>query len=98
MGGLSTWHWVIALVIILIIFGPDRLPQLAKAVGKSMRELKEGMSGVGQEMQQTMKEPPSTPAQTTTPPAAPATPAQTKGYDVLNKDYVEHQPEKPKNT
>lgn len=58
MGGLSTWHWVIALVIILIIFGPDRLPQLAKAVGKSMRELKDGMSGVGQEMQQAMKEPP----------------------------------------
>ncbi len=72
MGGLSTWHWVIALVIILIIFGPDRLPQLAKAVGKSMRELKEGMSVVGQEIQQTMKEPPKSESQQTTTPPAPS--------------------------
>ncbi|MCE5229896.1 twin-arginine translocase TatA/TatE family subunit [bacterium] len=82
MGGLSTWHWIIALVIILIIFGPDRLPQLARAVGKSMRELKDGMSGVGQEMQQAMKEPPKT-----TEPSTPA-PSQTS----------EHEPEEPKNT
>ncbi len=85
MGGLSTWHWVIALVIILIIFGPDRLPQLAKAVGKSMRELKEGMSGVGQEIQQTMKEPPKSESQQTTTPPAPS-------------QNAEQQPDEPKHT
>ncbi len=36
---------IIVLIIILILFGPKKLPQLAKAIGKSVREYKKGVEG-----------------------------------------------------
>lgn len=35
----------IVLVIVLILFGPKRLPQLGKMFGKTMRNVREGMEG-----------------------------------------------------
>ena len=35
----------IVLVIALVIFGPKRLPDLGKSLGKGMREFKESISG-----------------------------------------------------
>lgn len=36
---------LVVLVIILVIFGPKRLPQLGRQLGSGMREFKEGISG-----------------------------------------------------
>jgi len=36
---------IIVLVIILILFGPKKLPQLARAIGKSVREYRKGTEG-----------------------------------------------------
>lgn len=36
---------IILLIIILILFGPGRLPQLARALGESIREFRKAMSG-----------------------------------------------------
>jgi sec-independent protein translocase protein TatA len=36
-------HLIIILVIALIIFGPGRLPELGKGLGKSIREFKKAM-------------------------------------------------------
>ena len=36
----------VILVIILIIYGPKRLPQIGKAVGKSMRNMKDALNGI----------------------------------------------------
>lgn len=36
---------VIALVIILLLFGPSQLPRTARAIGQSVTELRRGMSG-----------------------------------------------------
>lgn len=33
------------LFIVLLIFGPSKLPQLAKSIGKAIRELRQSMSG-----------------------------------------------------
>ncbi len=35
----------IVLVIALVIFGPKRLPELGKSLGRGMREFKESISG-----------------------------------------------------
>lgn len=35
----------IILVIVLLLFGPKRLPQLGKMFGKTMRNVREGMEG-----------------------------------------------------
>jgi len=37
-------HLIIILVIALIIFGPGKLPELGKGLGKSIREFKKAMS------------------------------------------------------
>jgi len=36
---------LILLAIILILFGAKKLPELARGVGESVRELKKGLSG-----------------------------------------------------
>jgi sec-independent protein translocase protein TatA len=38
---------IIVLVIVLLIFGPKRLPGLGKQLGSGMRELKDSISGKG---------------------------------------------------
>ncbi|MDX6627843.1 MAG: sec-independent protein translocase protein TatA, partial [Gaiellales bacterium] len=35
----------IVLIIALVIFGPKRLPDLGKSLGKGMREFKDSLSG-----------------------------------------------------
>ena len=40
MGALEPPHLILILVLVLIIFGPGKLPQLGKAVGDGLRELK----------------------------------------------------------
>jgi len=47
--GLGPMELVIILVIILIIFGPKRLPQLGKSLGKTMKAIREGSDGTGED-------------------------------------------------
>ena len=37
------WEWIIILVIVVIIFGVGRLPEIGGALGKSIRDFKKGM-------------------------------------------------------
>jgi sec-independent protein translocase protein TatA len=39
-GALQPLHLVLILVVVLIIFGPGKLPDVGKAVGKTIREFK----------------------------------------------------------
>jgi len=43
---LSTPDLAIILLIVLLLFGSKRLPELSKSVGTSLRELKKGLSDV----------------------------------------------------
>jgi len=45
MGPIGPLELGIVLVIVLIIFGPKRLPGLGKQLGSGMREFKEGITG-----------------------------------------------------
>ncbi len=38
-------HIIFILVIVLIIFGPGKLPELGKGLGKGIREFKEAVKG-----------------------------------------------------
>lgn len=38
-------EWVIILVIVLLLFGPKRLPDLARGLGKGLRGFKEEVRG-----------------------------------------------------
>lgn len=39
-GALQPLHLVLILVVVLILFGPGKLPDVGKAVGKTIREFK----------------------------------------------------------
>ncbi len=38
-------HLLIILAIALVVFGPSRLPEMGKALGKSVRDFKKALSG-----------------------------------------------------
>lgn len=40
MFGLSVWEVVIVLVVALLVLGPERLPDVARQLGRGMRELR----------------------------------------------------------
>jgi sec-independent protein translocase protein TatA len=72
--------WIIAiLVVVLIIFGPGRLPELGAGIGKAMREFRKATSEMTAEVTNATQPAPAPPP-AATPPAAPAptesTPAQ----------------------
>lgn len=43
------WEWIIILVVILLLFGGSRLPQLAKSIGQSKRAFREGLDAEDEE-------------------------------------------------
>lgn len=46
MFGLGAMEMVVILVLALIIFGPGKLPEVGKAVGKAFNEFKRAASGL----------------------------------------------------
>jgi len=43
-GGLGGWEILLVILIILIFFGAKRIPELAKGLGKGIREFKDATS------------------------------------------------------
>ncbi len=41
----SGWEIAVVLVIVLVIFGPKRLPDLGRSLGSGMREFKDSVTG-----------------------------------------------------
>ncbi|HJG36586.1 twin-arginine translocase TatA/TatE family subunit [Enorma phocaeensis] len=39
------FEWVVILIAVLVIFGPKQLPKLGKALGSTVKNLREGMQG-----------------------------------------------------
>lgn len=47
---------ILILVIALIIFGPNKLPEIGRAVGKSMKEFKNATSGLSDDVKKEIRE------------------------------------------
>jgi sec-independent protein translocase protein TatA len=47
---------IILLVVALLVFGPKKLPEMGRSIGKGMREFKNSVTGYGEE---TVELPPS---------------------------------------
>ncbi len=56
MGMPGSTEMIIVLIIVLIIFGPKNLPRLAQSFGRSVRELKKGLQGMGDDVKGSMDE------------------------------------------
>ena len=63
----SHWVWIIILlVVVLIIFGPGRLPELGGAVGKAMREFRKATTELTNEVTSAAQAKPEPPPPTAT--------------------------------
>jgi sec-independent protein translocase protein TatA len=43
MGGLSIWHWLIVLLVVVLIFGTKKLRNIGQDLGGAVKGFKEGM-------------------------------------------------------
>ena len=90
MFGIGTPELLVILVVALIVLGPQRLPEVARALGKGLAELRRATSGLTDELQnarilleeetqKAARKPPTFPAVPAAPgpvPQAPEPPAQ----------------------
>jgi sec-independent protein translocase protein TatA len=49
MFGLGTQELLVILVIVLVMFGGSKLPEIARSLGKSMHEFKKGIDEGGRD-------------------------------------------------
>jgi len=80
--GIGTGELVILLVVLLLVFGAKRLPEMGRSLGKGMREFKEGVAGA----QESVDEPVPPPARELPPassqPDSEESPAETERQTV----------------
>ena len=43
--GIGIWEIAILLLVALLVFGPKRLPEMGRSLGRGMREFKDSVSG-----------------------------------------------------
>ena len=43
MGGLSVWHWLIVLLVVVLIFGTKKLRNIGSDLGGAVKNFKEGV-------------------------------------------------------
>ena len=56
MFDLGMQELIVIFVVALIIFGPQRLPELARALGKGMAELRKSLQGVKEQIETEVEE------------------------------------------
>ncbi len=54
IGGLGGWEVFLILLVVLLLFGAKRLPELARGLGKGIREFKGAVEGIEKELDKTV--------------------------------------------
>jgi sec-independent protein translocase protein TatA len=44
------WEWIIILVVVLLLFGGKKIPELMKGIGKGVKGFKDGIKGLEEEI------------------------------------------------
>jgi sec-independent protein translocase protein TatA len=56
MFGLGMQELIIIMIIVVVLFGATRLPQLGSGIGKAIRNFKEGINEISEEVKTEDKE------------------------------------------
>ena len=83
--GLSVWHVVVVLVVVLILFGAGKLPQVMGDVAKGIKNFKSGLADEGDKPKDTAAAQPSTVEVADHSKAAMPEPANSDGARVMDK-------------
>ena len=49
MGAFRPWHWIVIIVLLILLFGANKLPEIAGSLGKSMKVLKKEVKELKEE-------------------------------------------------
>jgi sec-independent protein translocase protein TatA len=81
MGSIGMPEMLVILVIALIIFGPRKLPELGKSLGKSLAEFKRASNDLRNTLEEEIKVEEQQTVKRPAPPAIPAAPAEAVAED-----------------
>jgi sec-independent protein translocase protein TatA len=73
-GNIGWQGLVVILIILLLVFGPKRLPEMGRSIGRGMREFKDSLSGKDDDEPEKTELTPPPPSQSTTTASNPAQP------------------------
>jgi sec-independent protein translocase protein TatA len=50
------WEWIIVALVVLLLFGGKKIPELMRGLGKGVKSFKEGMKDVQEEVNEIKKD------------------------------------------
>lgn len=50
LGNLRGWEWIIILIVVLLLFGGKKIPELMRGLGKGVHSFKQGIQEAKDEM------------------------------------------------
>lgn len=54
LGNLRGWEWIIILIVILLLFGGKKIPELMRGLGKGVHSFKQGVQEAKEEMNKSL--------------------------------------------
>ena len=54
--GIQGWEWIIIALVVLLLFGGKKIPELMRGLGKGVKSFKNGMKEVENEMEEIKKD------------------------------------------
>jgi len=55
-GGLGPWEITLIILVLLVFFGAKKIPELARGLGKGIREFKDATKEIKDEIDESMKD------------------------------------------
>jgi sec-independent protein translocase protein TatA len=69
--GVAWWEILLILLLVLLVFGPKRLPEMGRSLGRGFREFKESITGQDKDEPKAAELPPPEAAEAPEPESAP---------------------------
>ncbi len=67
MFGMGPWELLVIFVVVLLLFGAKRLPEIAQGLGKGIREFKKNVKDTTDDLKGSLDEPDEKPKKVDTP-------------------------------
>ena len=67
MGSLSLWHWLIVILVVVLLFGRNKISDLMGDMAKGVKAFKEGLKDINDDKSQAQPQQPNPTAQVTPP-------------------------------
>lgn len=90
--GVGPTEIFVVLIVILVLFGPEKLPELAKKIGGASREIRENLNSVSEQMNSALETSMELDKARMIPPAAPAAEVKPVENRIMSDDALAQLP------